>query len=156
MIGVDPQKLGAAVASSFNPKQRSSLARQSLDFIRPAKRERGAAIAGAGLTIEASTIEAAPSDLDFEIAEEQPSSELKQRQRVVIHATDRDHSKSGWAGHIVGVWEKRLPMKLFPEIPPAQVFGKEEIIADIMLVFKTDAAAESIPDVMHILRVHDR
>jgi len=53
--------------------------------------------------IEAETIREAPSVLDIEMADDGDQQEPLINQDVIIHATDIDHNKSGWAGHIPGV-----------------------------------------------------
>ncbi len=73
---------------------------------------------------------------------------------VVIHATDLDHSKTGWAGHIPGVWEKRLKMVLFPTIPLNDVFGHKEIKADILVMSKRQPDGNLVPYVFHVINVY--
>lgn len=135
MIGVSPEHLRSAVEQTFPQKQRPHLARTAMAFIQPAKREHGVRIEGAGHAIDAATIEAAPSALDIALDLEDEEQQTPHEQvEVVIHATDRDRSSSGWAGHIPGVWEKRLRMKLFPVVSPARLFGRERFVADVILV----------------------
>ena len=73
---------------------------------------------------------------------------------VVIHATDLDHSSSGWAGHITGVYQKRLRMKLFSSVQPSQLFGKDKIIADIILVSKRTVEEDYMP--VYVLMFYKR
>ena len=112
-------------------------------------------ITGAGLAITPEAIEASPSDLD--IAMDDDDNDLQtplQNVEVVIHATDIDHHSSGWAGHITGVWEKRLRMKLFPSIAPYELFGKETIKADVIVMAKRQWDGNHTPYLFHVLRVY--
>ncbi len=155
LIGVDPGKLADAVDKTFHAKRKLTLAKQALAFIRPAKLDKGSAIEGAGLVIEAETISAAPSDKDMEDQEENRAPDSLQGRVVVIHATDKDHAKTGWAGHIPGFWERRVPMKLVPGIEPSLIFGKEQITADVLVTYRVNAAGDDVPEAMHIYKVYD-
>lgn len=156
LLQIPPAELDRAVRMATPPKQEKALARSVLSFIQPAKRERGASIAGAGMIIDAATIEDAPSPLDIALdSEDDETQNPFERREVIIHATDIDHNASGWAGHIPGVWEKRLRMKLFPAISPGQLFGKEKITADIIVVAKRDSEGHYVPYLFHVVRVYD-
>jgi len=154
LIGVSPAHLSAAVSHAFAPKLVPHLAKMALQFIAPAKRERGAAIIGAGLSIEAETIAEAPSQLDIAMNDDDEKQTPLTNVEVVIHATDLDHSSSGWAGHITGVYQKRLRMKLFSSVQPSQLFGKDKIIADIILVSKRTVEGDYIPYLFHVINVY--
>lgn len=108
LIGVSADELASAVERAIPDKERPHLAKRSLAFIRAAKREHGAAIEGGGTSIDAGSIEEAPSDLDIEVADDPERQDPYERQAIVIHALDDDRIKSGWAGHLPGVWERRL------------------------------------------------
>ena len=155
MLGVEALKLNSAVERTFVNKRKLTLARQALSFIRPAKAEKGTTIEGAGLLIEAETIGAAPSDTDMEQFDDAKAPDSLQEQTVIIHATDKDHAKSGWAGHIPGFWEKRVPMKLVPGIDPSLIFGKDEIKADILVTYRVNAAGDDVPQAVHVYRIYD-
>lgn len=156
IAGVSPQTLEAAIERTFPPKRSTQLARMALNFIQPAKREKGTVISGAGLSIDAAAIEAAPSALDVALSEEDEERQTPyEKQKVVIHATDKDHNASGWAGHIIGVCDKRLRMKLFSKISPESLFGKNDIVADIILVSRRNPDGEYRPYMFHVIDVYD-
>jgi hypothetical protein len=155
IIGAPPEKIAAAVEQAIKPAQRNSIARRALDFIRPAKRERGASISGGGATISAEAIAEAPSALDIEMADDEESHDPYPQQTVVIHATDIDKTKTGWAGHLPGVYEKRLRMQLYPGVDPKLLFGRTEIRADIILASKPNKDGELAPYLFHVLKVYD-
>ena len=156
LIGVSPERLASAVERSFVPKQRAHLARTALAFIQPAKRESGATIRGGSALIDADAIAAAPSVLDIALdRDDEDDHTPHEGVEVVIHATDIDHNASGWAGHIPGIWEKRLRMKLFPAIAPTRLFGKDKITADIILVSKRGDDGRLVPYTFHVVSVYD-
>lgn len=155
IIGASPEKIAAAIEQAVKPTQRNAIAKKALDFIRPAKREGGASIHGGGATISAGAIAEAPSALDVDLADDEESHDPFQRQTVVIHATDIDKTKTGWAGHLPGIYEKRLRMQLYPGINPKTLFGKTEIAADIILASKPNKDGELIPYLFHVVKVYD-
>lgn len=155
LLGIDPPRLKRAVEQTFVKKKRLALARQALSFIKPAKGGDGTAIEGAGLLIEAETVKAAPSEAEVSNYEEAKPPEALSDQTVVIHATDRDHAKSGWAGHVEGIWDKRVPMKFVPGIDPSSVFGKDQIKADILVTYRVNSVGDNVPEALHIFKIHD-
>jgi len=154
-LGTTPEKVASAIDAAIKPPLRDTIARKALDFIRPAKREAGAEISGSGATITADAIADAPSALDIEMAGDDESHNPYQRQTVVIHATDLDKTKTGWAGHLPGLWEKRLKMQLYPGVSPKAVFAKSEIVADIILASKPNKDGEIVPYLFHVVKVYD-
>lgn len=153
LINVDPDQLTDALDKRYSaPKTRRALARRSLEFIRPAQREAGAEIVGAGFKLEAETIAAAPDALDLE--DEDETADAFDARRVVVHATDLDSNKSGWAGHLPGLHEKRLRMLLAPTVKRDEVWGKKEIVADIVLMSKPGVDGDPKPYLFHVMKVH--
>lgn len=155
LTGADPHQIDAAIQRTFKDRQAIELAKTALRFIQPAKRTKGGAIRGAGLTIEPETIEAAPSLLEIQSLDTNENQTPYEKREVVIHATDKDHGASGWAGHIVGVWEKRLRMKLFPAISPSSLFGRDKIVADVVLVSKRQPDGSFLPYLFHVIDVYE-
>jgi hypothetical protein len=155
LISITPEQLSDAVDTSIRSAGKDRVAKAALEFIRPAKREAGSIISGGGAVISAQTIAEAPSELDMEMQDDEEPSESIQKQVVVIHATDIDHSKSGWAGHLPGRWNHRLRMQIYPGIDNKSIFGKTQVVADIILVSKPDRKGQMTPYLFHVLRVYD-
>lgn len=53
-----------------------------------------------------------------------------------IHAQDKDRAATGWAAIASSISEKRLKMKLLEPVTPEEIWGENEITADIILVSK--------------------
>lgn len=153
LIGVDPDAITEVLGKRFTGRKARSLGRRALEFIRPAKREDGAAVEGGGVAIDPETIREAPSALDIELETDEETQDAYPAQPIIIHATDLDSAKTGWAGHLPGVWEKRLPMRLYPTIRLDDLFGKREVTGDVILVSRRDAAGEYVPYLFHVVRL---
>ena len=123
-------------------------------MLRPAQREEGAAVVGGGVVIQPETVSAAPQNLALDPDDEREAQETYPQQAIVIHATDIDSHKTGWAGHLPGIWERRLPMRLFPAIDPKDIFGKTEVSGDVMVISKKNLEGDFVPYVFHVLRIY--
>ena len=155
VLGVPPSVLDNAIKDTFPKKRIRSLIKSTLEFIEPAKLEAGTWITGAGVHINPETIASAPSALDIALDDDDDESQEGYYQKeVIIHATDIDYPSSGWAGHIPGIWEKRIRMKLSPSIEPASLFAKDKIVADVILVSKRKADGNYTPYLLHVINVH--
>jgi hypothetical protein len=152
LLAVDEGQLKSAIEGRFAKGRGAPLAKRALELIRPARREDGAAVEGAGVRIDPETIAASASPLDLAMDEDE-SHDPYGSQPVIIHATDLDSNKSGWAGHLPGLWEKRLPMRLSPTIPLDEIYGKREIVADIVLSSRKDATGDFVPFVFHVMKI---
>ena len=53
-----------------------------------------------------------------------------------IHAMDRDKASTGWAAVVPQISEKRLKVRVMEPVKPSDLWGKDWIIADVVLVSK--------------------
>lgn len=151
LLGVDEDRLREAVERRFAKNRGPTVSRRALEMIRPAQLEAGAAVQGAGLEISAATVSAAPSALDAEMADDEQTQDPYTDQEIVVHATDLDSNKTGWAGHLPGIWEKRLPMRLYPTIKPEDIYGKRTVTGDVIVVSKRGRDGEYVPYLFHVV-----
>jgi hypothetical protein len=156
LFGLPPSEIAGAIERSIPPNQRRSLAKAAVNFVRPAKHERGAAITGAGLKITPEAIDESPSALDIALEDDdEEQSDPYRKAKIILHAYDIDHVSSGWAGHIEGIWDKRIRIKLSPTIQPGTLFGRESVIADIILVSKKRSDGTYVPTLIHLIDIHN-
>lgn len=155
VIGVDREQIEQSLEKRHAGRKAIPLAKRALQFIRPAKGEPGAGVEGGGTRLSPETVRAAPGAADVEAADETEDQDPLLAQQVVIHATDLDSKKSGWACHLPGRWEKRLRMQLFPSVDASAIYGKREITADVILMSRADEDGEMIPYLAIITRLHE-
>lgn len=155
VIGIDPAQIEASLEKRHAGRKALPLAKRALQFIRPAKGEPGAGVVGGGAELTPETVRAAPGAADVEAAEEMEDQEPLLAQRVVIHATDLDSKKSGWACHLPGRWEKRLRMQLFPSVDASAIYGRREITADVILMSRVDDEGDLAPYLAILTRLHE-
>lgn len=72
-----------------------------------------------------------------------------------IHAMDRDKAATGWAAVLPEVSDRRLRMKLLDPVSPADLFGRSQIVGDVVVVSKLTADGFS-PSEIHLTAVHDQ
>lgn len=53
-----------------------------------------------------------------------------------LHAQDRDRSATGWAAVASAVSDKRLKVRVMDPVEPSEIWGKDQITADIVVVLK--------------------
>lgn len=150
MIGVDPDAIAAALDSRYaGQKAGRSVAKKALEFIRPAKREPGAGVEGAGLSIDPASVAAAPNPAAA--MEEEDPQQPYLNQEIHIHANDLDSKRTGWAGHLPGISDKRMPMWLYPTINTADLYGRRSAVADIIVMSRRNDDGELIPYGFHVI-----
>lgn len=154
VIGVDPAVIVTTLEKRHAGRKAVPLAKRALQFIRPAKVEPGAGVVGGGTELSPETVRAAPGAADVEASEDMEDQEPLLAQQVVIHATDLDSKKTGWACHLPGRWGKRLRMQLFPSVDASAIYGRREITADVILMSKADDEGDLIPYLAIITRLH--
>lgn len=91
-----------------------------------------------------------------EDAQEKPATEntFLRSARIVLHAMDRDRRGKGWAGHIPDVFDDRVPMDLAKEINPESIFGRDEIIGDVLISSEEDKDGNMTPKSILLLQAY--
>ncbi len=154
-LGVPPERITKALEENLNGNEKSWLASAATKFVRPAKLEKGATISGGGIEISSAAIQEAPDVFEDDLTEETERSEAFQDVEIIIHATDLDKTKTGWAGHINSVHEKRLRMELYPTISPDALFGLRSVRGDIILMSKRQSDGSYAPYMFHLVEIHE-
>lgn len=112
-----------------------SLARDAVHALRPARVDRGASITIPGfpaMDIPGAAISEAPEEYEPLPPTERTVS--YSNADIVIYASDRDRSESGWAGIAPGIVDKRISMVLDITVDPAKLHGRTNVKADIVVL----------------------
>lgn len=116
------------------PSRIKKLADATGKFFRPSRRQNNAPVKVGHKRIESDVVSEVPSDVQIDAIEKLQTSEIVEGVEIELHAKDRDRDKQGWAGVIPSISKKRLRMLLNPPIEPEDVWGREVIWGDVMLV----------------------
>lgn len=128
------------------------LAKSAVSLFLPSRREGSAPVVFDRRRVEPPVIAEIPfpgqvdSEEDFE--RYTPISEAK----LILHAQDRDKNATGWAAVVDGLTDKRLRLKLIEPVRPSDLWGKDIIIGDIVVVNKITGDGFT-PSEVHLTRV---
>ncbi|SIR06535.1 hypothetical protein SAMN05880590_11189 [Rhizobium sp. RU35A] len=136
------------------PGRIKRLADASVKFFQPSKRQGNAPIDVGSKRIDPRFVEDTEADFVYEEAASAEKSQDLYGVRLRIHQKDLDRETSGWAAMPLGIHNKRLPMKLLDGVTADQVWGNDEITADIVLLSKRKGV-DFVPSEIHVLRVSD-
>lgn len=159
LVMVDPEHITRALEKAGEDKQAKGLRQAAQRFFAPARQERNVPISsqGGGATISAEAVQEAQSVYGYDDVEDEtpevPEPEFHSEVEIVIHAMDRDKGKTGWAGHIHNLFDKRSRMKLDKSIQPESLFGKAKILGDVLVEYAFNDEGEPEPVQFILLRV---
>jgi hypothetical protein len=153
--GKTKDEITAILEAKFaKPSSVKRLISQSKKFFRPSHLDQNAPIMIDRQKIDKDTVR----DVPFSLETEKPSDFDKYLPHLdvdlEIHATDRDKSATGWAAVARGVSDRRLKMKLIDPVEPGQIWGRDEVNADIVVVSKLTSDGYQ-PFEIHLTAVND-
>lgn len=146
LIQVPPERIAEAVEGVAKGQRARSITVAAQKFFTPARRPGGAEVRSHSpdVSIRREAVSEAQSAIGVSIDEEPvvgelpPASDFEFNVEIVLHAMDKDRIKQGWAGHIPGLIEERVPMRVDKTIPPQTLFGRQVIRGDIFVVYDVD------------------
>ncbi len=71
---------------------------------------------------------------------------------IELHAKDKDKAATGWAATVPGVVDVRTKLRVMPPIEPSDLWGKDALSADIVVVSKLTANGY-VPAEVQIVRI---
>jgi hypothetical protein len=152
-IGVDEDKVREVLDDVFGRRRLRALARSAIDFFNPAKRREGSTIRVDQKTLNPDAVSEVPSVIDAETFEPPETSDPYQGVEIELHAHDKDKAESGWAGAIPELDIKRVRMSLYPPLDPEQIFTRDKVRGDIILVSRRQDDGEYEPYMFHLVRM---
>ncbi|TPI34096.1 hypothetical protein FJW08_05075 [Mesorhizobium sp. B3-2-1] len=126
----------------------------AVKFFMPSKKQGNAPILVNDTTIDSSTVADAPMDFAYEKAAQTEKSRHYDGVVLEVHAQDKDRDASGWAAVPLGLHDKRLRMRLMDAATPEQLWGRDRITGDIVLISKR-VGLDLEPSEIHLVRIHD-
>ncbi len=151
---IPDDQLDEAITATLG-KRPASLAKQALEWLKPASRHDAVAVrTPGGEAIQKKAIDALPSDL--ELASHQPPTETDTYENVTVKffAHDRENPKR-WAASISEVAEGRKSLHLAPDIDAEALFTRDKVKADVLVTSVLDADGDYEPSIYYLARVYD-
>jgi len=116
-------------------RDKKRLARDAVEFVRPAKGDPSATIENDALPALAIPPEViAETPLHYEPPEQREQTVIYTNVPVLIYASDRDKRETVWAGMVPGVIDRRIRFILDDSVDPAQLHGRTRVHANIVVV----------------------
>lgn len=131
------------------------LAGNAMRVVMPSKRQGSAPIIIGDRTVPRESIEEIPADANIQEYEDEETSLPVQNVEIEIHAQDVDRSKRGWAGVLKGISPKRLRMEIFPPIKPEQIYTRQVVRGDVLVVSRRGSNGEFEPYMFHLIGMRD-
>ncbi|SDY09621.1 hypothetical protein [Nitrosomonas sp. Nm33] len=137
-------------------KDKNQLARNTIDVIKPAKRDPDATITfdkNDDLKITANTIKAMPKQ-HKETEREELIEDFKSI-FMEVRAIDLDSQKTGWAAIIPDLGTRRIRLQLDPTINLEEVFEKRRFNGNVTVVFRYDKYHNKIPYLVFLREINE-
>lgn len=138
-----------------NPPRVKLLAKAVIRVFTPSKKQNNAEMTIGDWRIEPRLIAEVPSDAQILEAEDPDSTMPVENVRIELHAQDLDRAKVGWAAVIPELSENRLRMKIFPPIKPEDIYTKQEVYGDVVLVSRPVETGKMEPYMFHLVRLRE-
>lgn len=153
--GKDPKEVEAFLDERYKVKSRiKQLGDSAVKFFIPSKRQGNAPILVNDVAVDSRKVADAPSDYAFEEAASTEKSHHHYGVELDIHQKDKDRDTVGWAAVPVGLHPDRLRMKLMDAVSPEQLWGRDRVKADIVLLERR-VGLDFEPYEIHVERVYD-
>jgi hypothetical protein len=133
-----------------------SLVRSTLRFFRPSKQQGNSAIRVGQRRIEPRVVAEFPGDAQMLEFEEPPPTRMIQDVEIELHAQDMDHTRQGWAAVIPSLSKRRVRLELYPPIRPIDIYTRQKVRGDVLVMYRHDAKGQLEPSVYHLVRLKDQ
>lgn len=132
-VGMTPEAFKAVVETAI--KDKKALAENTVAFFKPARADRNASITfddNDAVRFSPEVIAATPKVVKMEKTDHSKDYSDVDLQ---VRATDLDHNKTGWAGVIPDLIDRRIPLKLAENVKPADL-NHFQVRADVTVFYK--------------------
>ena len=153
LLDMPPEEFRNLIENNIPDKDK--LARDSINFIKPAKKDSEASIIfdrDESLKISSESVQAMPNYIiDDELQE---TIEDLDNIEVLIRATDLDSNKRGWAAIIPDVSQSRVRLQLDPHIKSEELMQHPDLIGSVTILFKLDEKGEKKPKLYFLREIY--
>jgi hypothetical protein len=148
---LDPTLVEAVVQEAAG--RRDVLAREAIEFVRPAKRGGGGDVSfGESVRLDRAAVEAFPEEYQPPKREE---AEPLGRVQVELRAIDLDSGRRGWAGVIPTISEERKKIIMLAEADPTELLRRRRFEARAEAIYEVMPSGERKLRRYQILQVLD-
>ena len=152
---VPEEKIKKLLAQRYTGTRFIILAQAVIRLFTPSKKQNNAEMQIGDKRIEPQLIEDIPSDISLLNLDEPDTTELLENMKIELHAQDVDRARRGWAGVIKEISPNRLRMEIYPPIKPEDIYTKQEVTGDVILISRNGGAGKKEPYMFHLVKLRD-
>lgn len=152
--GISEERISQILEKAYGKSRIRVLAQSAINFFQPSKNANNAPILiSDDRKIARATVADVPSEAQIEEAEVPQLVQQFENVQIEIHAQDVDRTKSGWAAVVPKVTQKRLKMELAPPLKPSDVYLKQHIRGDVMVILQKRSDGSYQPTTVHLMHI---
>lgn len=154
MVQMDADDFRSIIEDGVIDKDK--LAKDSIKFIKPAKRDEGSDITfdeDPDISVNKDSVQAIPRFLTEPEAEE--AIEDFDRTEIIIRATDLDSFRRGWAAIVPSISNKRVKLQLDPHINSEDLMQHPTLLGSVTVIFKYDDNGNKIPSLYFLREIYE-
>jgi hypothetical protein len=137
----------------YEKRRLANLIKSTAQFFTPSKRQGNAPFVIGSRRFDSDTVAEFPSDAKITDFEDEETSKNLESVEIELHAQDVDHTRQGWAGVIRQVSDRRLRMAVYPPIKPEDIYTKQRINGDVIVISRRLADGAMEPYMFHLIRL---
>ena len=153
--GVAEPKLRKILETRYGKSRTRVIAQSAMSFFKPSKSQGNAPVLIGEKLIDSETVAEIPTEAQIESADVPEIARPLKDVLIEIHAQDVDRPKQGWAAVVPELSSKRLRMEIHPPLKPEQIYTKQSIRGDVMVISKKGPDGIYKVDSIHLLDVRD-
>lgn len=153
MVQMEPSEFRSIIEESIEDKDR--LSKDSIKFIKPAKRDNDADITfdnDPDTAVTKESVKVMPRFLTE--PENEEAIEDFDETEVVIRAIDLDSYRRGWAAIVPTISNKRVKLQLDPHINSEDLMQHPTLLGSITVIFKYDESGNKIPSLYFLREIY--
>ena len=150
---ISEERIKKILETKYGKSRLRILAQSAISFFKPSKPQDNAPVMISGRKIDRETIKEVPSEAEIESAEVPEVARPYKDVLIELHAQDVD--KHGWAGIVPEISPRRLRIELEQPIKLEDIYTKQKIRADIMLLSRKHADGSYRPSAVHVLDIKE-
>lgn len=141
------------VESRFQkPAAAKRVVTQAKRFFQPSQKDKNAPVTFDRDTIASEVVAEVPYSAESDKPQDFDRYEPHEAIALELHAQDRDRAATGWAAIARDISDKRLKVRVMEPVQPAELWGVDEIVADVVVISKltSDGYVPSEIQVTHV------
>jgi len=143
----------AVLEEKYGKTKIKRLASAAAKFFSPAKHEKSVRVIAGPIEVPYDVVEEIPTVGEIEEIKAEETSTPYPNVEIELHAQDMDKRKAGWAGVVPSVSSERMRMHVYPTIQPEEIYLKQRLRGDVIVMAKKQADGSYKPYLFHLVKL---